>query len=159
MGVANTEQPSDTGRQQLELSWECFVERVDRMFSGVLSVAFALTGAALMAWGALILGAQCFAWLKFGHWQQVPAFAAMLTPSAQNFQLVPMALFDASWSPLAVAPSIGSFESSDAVSSSVGGSFQGINKVASEVISWPLSTWMAVLGVGCVSAAMRIAND
>lgn len=135
------------------------MERVYRMCGGFIAVVFVLSGAALVAWGGLLLGAQCFAWLKFGYWQQIPAFAALLTPDAQTYQLVPLALFEATWSPLTVAPSIGSFVSPDAVSLAIAGEFLGVAKLVAEVIGWPLSAWMTALGIGVISVATRLGDN
>lgn len=131
------------------------MERIDQLISGVFSVALALAGAALMAWGALIVGAQCMAWLKFGHWQQVPTFAAFLSPLAQNYQLVSLDLLGASWSPLALVPSMAAAESLESISLTVGGSMAGVVKIASWVLSAPLSATSFVCGTVLVFFAIN----
>jgi len=132
------------------------VERIDQLISGVVSAVLALAGAALMAWGALIVGAQCMAWLKFGHWQHVPTFAAFLSPLAQNYQLVSLELLGASWSPLALVPSMASAESLEGISMAVGGSMAGVVKIASWVLSTPLSATSFVCGTVLVFFATNM---
>ena len=133
--------------------------RFDNYMRRAAAMALYIAGAVMLFWAALIFGTQCLAWLKFGMWQSVPAFAVMLSSSAQSFALVPLGLLDASFSPLAMVPSMGSFETPDEVSSAIGGNLLGITKIASELISWPFSLWIALFGWLFTSAAESLLND
>lgn len=92
-------------------------------------------------------------------WQPIPAFVAFMQPQDQAFQTVPLGLFEASWTPLNLTPSIANFSSLEAISTGVGGNLLGLVKIVSSLLDLPLSLWFFVLAAGCFVVANAISES
>jgi hypothetical protein len=129
------------------------VERFDRTLISTLALALLLSGVALIGWGLLLAFSQCLGWLKFGAWQSVPLYALWLSPTEQFNQLVPLALWDASWGPLMLVPSLADGASLTEVSQSSGGAMAGLVKLLAVALDAPLSLLCSLIGLSCVGGA------
>lgn len=134
------------------------VERFDRTLISTLALALLLSGVALIGWALLLAASQCLGWLKFGAWQSVPFYALWLSPGEQFNQIVPIALWDATWSPIDIVPSMWAGSSLQELSRGVGGSMAGVVIIAEWVLSSPLSLVSVVSGIGCIGAS-AVANE
>lgn len=135
------------------------MERFDKVLMASIQVSAWLTGVTFICWGALLFAAQALAWIRFGMWQPIPAFVAFMQPHDQMFQTVPLGLFEASWSPLQLTPSIAGFSSSEAISAAVCGNLLGLVKIVSSLLELPLSLWFLALGAGCLVIASSISES
>lgn len=133
-------------------------ERFDQALIGTIYASLMLAGSALFCAGFVLIAAQCVAWLRFGEWQSIPVFALWLSPIEQLNQLVPMNLWAATWSPLALVPSLSDQASLADFSRSIGGSMEGVIKGISWILSAPLSVSLWAFGLLLISTA-KLAED
>ena len=124
--------------------------KVDAHLRGGIAAALGLLALGLLFWAAPLLLIQCTTWLKTGIWQPVPAFAVLLSPEAQTFNL---RLTDGHLTPLDL-PSWAAFDSLDAVAARAAGNMVGLAQILRWVLDTALGFWLVTLAFACATVAL-----
>lgn len=131
------------------------IERLDNLFFQAMAWLLLALGAMLPVWAALLVLVQCVTWLKSGNWQSVPAAAIFMTEEAQRTGLE---VAQVRLSPLDLAPSFASLNSTAAVVKAFSGSAVGLAVIVAWLLDVGLSVWLLLIALLCLALSGMFAD-